>query len=86
MNMGAYEFRNKLKSYIEEAIKDLEEVKKINDVEEQCKKISSYVRKHKQNLEELKQGKPEEISSYENFLPFINLDKYEKKVKELDDY
>ncbi|CAI2186052.1 16284_t:CDS:2 [Funneliformis geosporum] len=83
--MSPYTFRSKVEEYMKKAIKELEKVKKIADIEEQCNKISFIVRKHKQNLEELKQGKPEDISYYENYLPF-NLDKYEKKVKELDVY
>ena len=85
MNMDTYTFRLEVENYTKEAIKDLEEVKKVNDIEQQSSKVSFDVRKHKRNLEELKQGKPKDISYYEKYLPF-NLDKYEKKVKELDDY
>ncbi|CAG8657871.1 9274_t:CDS:1, partial [Ambispora gerdemannii] len=53
--MDSYTFRSNLKKYTEEAIKDLEEVKKINDIEQQCNKVSFDVRKHKQKFEELKQ-------------------------------
>jgi len=83
--MDTWTFRDKVEKYTKEAIKDLKEAKEINDLEQQCGKVSFDVRKHKQNLEELKRGKPEDISYYENYLPF-NLDKYEKKIKELDDY
>jgi len=85
MSMDAYTFRYKNEKYTKEAIKDLEEVKKINDIEQQSSEISFVVRKHKQKFEELKQGKPEDISYCENYSPY-NLDKYEKKIKELDDY
>jgi hypothetical protein len=83
--MGTQEFRDKVKKYTKEAIKDLEELKKISDIEQQSNEISFYVRKHKRHLEELKQGKPDEIPYSDHYLPH-SLDKYEKKVKELDDY
>ena len=86
MNMSTETFRLKVKEYTKEIIKDLEEVKKIDNVEEQSNKISFDVQKHKQRyLAELKQGKPKDISIYENYTPY-NLDKYGKKVKELDDF
>jgi hypothetical protein len=83
--MDEQTFRSKVKEYTEEAIKDLKEAKEINDIEQQCAKVSFDVRKHKEKLEGLKRGKPEYISYYENYLPF-NLDKYEKKIRKLEDY
>ncbi|WNE40174.1 MAG: hypothetical protein GBAus27B_000241 [Mycoplasmataceae bacterium] len=78
-------FRALLERYTKKIDKELVELKKISDLKERENKVSFALKDHQKNLDELKRGKPEHISYHEAYIPF-NLDKYEKKVQELNEY
>ena len=87
MNMDTYTFRSRVEEYTEKASKDLEDVRKINDLDKQCGKISFDLWDHERNFNELKQGKPEEyIDNYYPWKGKYSLNNYEKEIKKLKDF
>jgi len=67
MNMDTYTFRFKVEKYTKEVIKDLEEVKKIGNLNKQLDKISFDLRIQQRYLEELKEDKPKDYM--DNYYP-----------------